>query len=127
MPIIAVESSVHLPESERSGALSTLVASATVLLAIAPPTQLRLRIVDVPPGSFAIGALHGVDGEPWIVAYVDVLEGRPADQVADFMTEFAAVVASVFAVDPGIVRVLVRPYAKQHWQIGRRSAAAAGR
>jgi phenylpyruvate tautomerase PptA (4-oxalocrotonate tautomerase family) len=127
VPIITVESSVHLPESERSSALATLVASATMLLAIAPPTQLRLRITDVPPGSFAIGALDGVDGEPWIVAYVDVLDGRPADQLGDFMTEFAAVVASVFAVDAGIVRVLIRQYAKAHWQIGRRSAAAAGR
>jgi len=127
VPIITVESSVHLPQSERSGALATLVASANELLAIAPPTQLRLRIADVAAGSFAIGALRGVDVEPWIVAYVDVLDGRRADQLTDFMNEFAAVLASVFAVDPAIVRVLIRQYAKQHWQIGRRSAAAAGR
>jgi phenylpyruvate tautomerase PptA (4-oxalocrotonate tautomerase family) len=124
MPIVRVESSVILSGDQRAAALRAMVASAKTLLAIAPPTELRLRIDDVAPASYTAG---DADAAPWVVAYVDVLAGRPDDQLSDFMTEFAAVVASAFAVDVAAVRVLVQNYPKQYWQIGRRSAAASGR
>jgi phenylpyruvate tautomerase PptA (4-oxalocrotonate tautomerase family) len=127
MPIITVETSVILGGDERIAALRTLVASAKLLLAIAPPTELRLRLVDVPAGSYAVGETIADSKDPWIVAYVDVLAGRPDDQLADFMTEFAAVIGDVLHVDVAKVRILVQNIPKQYWQIGRRSAAAAGR
>jgi phenylpyruvate tautomerase PptA (4-oxalocrotonate tautomerase family) len=127
MPIIAVESSVRLPVEQRSAALRTLVASANELLAIVPPTQLRLRIVDVPVDSMAVGEVTASNDEPWIVVFAHVLEGRADAQIAHFMTAFAETVAGVFGVDAGTVRVLVQPYPKAYWQIGRRSAAAVGR
>jgi phenylpyruvate tautomerase PptA (4-oxalocrotonate tautomerase family) len=126
MPIIAIESSVT-PRLARNEALQTLVARANALLEVVPPTQLRLRIVDVPPESAAIGASIASDDEPWVVAFASVLAGRPPEQLATFMTEFAETIAGVFGVDAAKVRVLVQPYAKEHWQIGRRSAAAVGR
>jgi phenylpyruvate tautomerase PptA (4-oxalocrotonate tautomerase family) len=127
MPIVTLETSVMLSGDERTAALRTLVASAKLLLAIAPPTELRLRLVDVPPGTWAVGEAIGDASDPWVVAYVDVLAGRPDDQLADFMTEFAAVIADVLHVDVAKVRILVQNFPKPYWQIGRRSAAAAGR
>jgi phenylpyruvate tautomerase PptA (4-oxalocrotonate tautomerase family) len=75
----------------------------------------------------AIGATIASDEEPWIVASVHVLEGRAPEQLATFMNEFVEALAGVFGVDASKVRVLVHHYAKHDWQIGRRSAAAAGR
>ncbi len=127
MPIITIESSVRLPPEQRRHALASLLETANELLAIVPPTQLRLRIVDVPVETMAIGSAIASAGEPWLVAFVHVLAGRPAEQIARFMDAFADALAGLFGVDAAAVRVLVQPVAKEHWQIGRRSAAAQGR
>jgi phenylpyruvate tautomerase PptA (4-oxalocrotonate tautomerase family) len=127
LPIITIESSVALPAEERTSALRALVTSVDRLLAIAPPTQLRLRIVDVPRESFAVGSVVGSDDEPWVVAYVHVLAGRAEAQLTAFMNEFSESIAAAFGVDLAKVRVLVHHYAKHDWQIGQRSAAASGR
>jgi hypothetical protein len=127
VPIITIESSIHLAPEARTTALRTLVETVNDLLAIAPPTQLRLRIADVPHGSMAIGAMGSTNDEPWIVAYAHVLAGRSDAQIERFMIEFAEAISDLFAVDVSHVRVLVHAYEKQYWQIGRRSAAAAGR
>ena len=127
MPIITIESSVHLPADRRSAALRTLVEAVNDLLAIAPPTQLRLRIVDVPVELTAIGDLSTSNDVSWIVAFAHVLEGRPDEQIASFIADFAGTLGSVFGVDVANVRVLVQHYAKQNWGIGRRTAAAMGR
>jgi phenylpyruvate tautomerase PptA (4-oxalocrotonate tautomerase family) len=119
VPIITIESSVQLTAEQRATALRTLVETVNDLLSIAPPTQLRLRIADVPDASVSI--------EPWVVAHAHVLAGRPDAQLERFMSEFAEAIADLFAVDVSHVRVLVQAYEKQYWQIGRRSAAAAGR
>jgi phenylpyruvate tautomerase PptA (4-oxalocrotonate tautomerase family) len=126
MPIVTIESSVVLAQAERASALRALVTSVDRLLAIAPPTQLRLRIVDVPADSYAIGD-GAVADEPWVVAFVHVLAGREPAQLTTFMTEFSETIAGVFGVDVAKVRVLVHHYAKHDWQIGQRSAAASGR
>ncbi len=127
MPIITIESSVQLAPERRATALRTLVETVNDLLSIAPPTQLRLRIADVPLATMAIGTMTSTSDEPWIVAYAHVLAGRPDAQIERFMSEFAEAISDLFAVDVSHVRVLVQAYEKQYWQIGRRSAAAAGR
>ncbi len=127
MPIITIESSVRLPPEQRRHALGSLVATVNELLAIVPPTQLRLRIVHVPAETMAIGDAIASGDQPWIVAFAHVLAGRPAEQIAHFMSAFADALAEVFGVDAAAVRVLVQPIATDHWQIGRRSAAAQGR
>ena len=127
MPIITIESSVHLTPERRAGALRALVETTNDLLAIVPPTQLRLRIADVPHDTMAIGAETSTHDEPWVVAYVNVLAGRSDAQIERFMVEFAEAISDLFAVDVAHVRVLVQAYEKQFWQIGRRSAAAIGR
>ena len=127
MPIITVESSVALAPEQRTRALQTIVGAVNDLLAIEPPTQLRVRIVDVPLESVAIGDAVASPDEPWIVAYANVLEGRAAEQITDFMSAFAQTLADVFGVEPAKVRVLVQHLPATNWQIGRRSAAALGR
>ncbi len=127
MPIITIESSVPLPPERRPAVLRALVELANDRLAIVPPTQLRLRIVDVPLESIAVGDAIASAGEPWLVAFAHVLDGRPEEQLATFMRDFAGALGDAFGVDAAKVRVLVQPVAKEHWQIGRRSAAVAGR
>ena len=127
MPIITVESSVALAPEQRTRALRTLVATVNDLLAIEPPTQLRVRIVDVPLEDVAIGDVVANPDEPWIVAYASVLEGRDAEQMTDFMSAFAQALADVFGVEPAKVRLIVQLVPTCNWQIGRRSAAALGR
>jgi phenylpyruvate tautomerase PptA (4-oxalocrotonate tautomerase family) len=127
VPIITIESSVPLGAERRAKVLRTLVEAVNELLAITPPTQLRLRIADVPAGTTAIGAATSTHAEPWIVAYAHVLAGRTDAQITHFMNEFAVAIADAFGVDAAHVRVLVQAYEKQYWQIGRRSAAAVGR
>jgi phenylpyruvate tautomerase PptA (4-oxalocrotonate tautomerase family) len=127
MPIITIESSVPLADHERGTALRTLVAAANDMLAITPPTQLRLRIADVDVETIAVGDVTASNDEPWIVAFCNVLAGRSDAQIEAFLSDFAATIASVFRIDVAKVRILVQTYPKQAWGIGRRSAAAVGR
>ena len=126
MPVVIVESSVAAPRSSAE-VIATLVAAVERLLDVTPPTQVRLRLVHVDPGTMAVGAKIGDPAEPWLVAWCSILEGRPEERVTRFITEFAGAVARAYGVEARVVRVLVNEYAKQHWGIGQKTAAALGR
>lgn len=126
MPVVVVESSVAAPRPNAE-LIATLVSAVEELLAVTPPTQVRLRLVHVDPGMMAVGSKIGDPGEPWLVVWCSILEGRPEERVTRFITEFAGVVAAAYGVEARVVRVLVNEYAKMHWGIGQKTAAALGR
>jgi phenylpyruvate tautomerase PptA (4-oxalocrotonate tautomerase family) len=121
MPLVSIESSVALPAHERATVLATLVATVERTLAVQPPTQVRVRLTDVDASTVAVG---DAIGDPWVVAFVHMLEGRPEAAVAAFMSEFAETIARAYGVDVKHVRVLVSTYPKVYWGIGSQSAAA---
>lgn len=125
MPLITVETSI--PASDRAAALATLMAVAERALEIKPPTQVRLRIIDIDPSTALVAHDVADAGNPWLIAHASLLDGRPDAQIERFITEFADAVAACFGADVKHVRVLIQKYSGTTWSIGNRSAAAAGR
>jgi phenylpyruvate tautomerase PptA (4-oxalocrotonate tautomerase family) len=127
VPIITIESSVAPPAGRRAEVLATLVATVERCLDVQPPTEVRLRLIDVDPASAVVGGRPVDAAKPWIVANAQVIVGRPDGVMTDFMATFAETIASCYGVDQRHVRVLVHGYEKQFWGIGGTTAAALGR
>ena len=127
MPIITIESSVPPPAGRRAEILATLVATVERCLDVQPPTEVRLRLVDVDPASAVVGRVPVDGAKPWVVADARVILGRPDAVLTDFMATFADAIAACYGVDQRHVRVLVHGYDKQFWGIGSKTAAALGR
>ena len=127
MPIITIESSVAPPAGRRAEILATLVATVERCLDVQPPTEVRLRLVDVDPANAVVGSAPADAAKPWLVANAQVMLGRPESVVTGFMATFAATIASCYGVEQRHVRVLVQGYEKQFWGIGGKTAAALGR
>jgi 4-oxalocrotonate tautomerase family enzyme len=104
-----------------------LAASVERGLGVRPPSEVRLRLTDVDPSTTVIYNDGGVTGKPWVVANAQILPGRSAATIEDFIASFSDDIALTFGVERTHVRVLIEIVAKELWGIGGRSAALAAR
>jgi 4-oxalocrotonate tautomerase len=127
VPIVRIESSLPLAASARPAALTILAASVERGLNVKPPSEVRLRLIDVDPSTEIIYNGSTVTNKPWVVANAQILPGRTPEVIEAFIRTFSDDIALTFGVDRTHVRVLVDVVAKEHWGIGGRSAAASAR
>lgn len=127
MPIVRIESSLPLAASARPAALLILAASVERGLNVKPPSEVRLRLVDVEPATEIIYNGSTVTSKPWVVANAQILPGRTPDVIEGFIASFSDDLALTFGVERTHVRVLIEIVPKELWGIAGRSAAAAAR
>jgi 4-oxalocrotonate tautomerase len=126
MPIVRVESSIPLPPHMPIADALRAVADAIVRELDVKPVQARVAFVPVDAASVMVAGRYGADMPPYIVAWASILEGRPEEQRAAFVSEMLTVVARCYGVDESVVRVLVTDFPSAHWGIGRAPVTAKG-
>lgn len=126
MPIVRVESSIHLTLEARV-ALLREIAACVVRNMDVHPRQIRASIEAVDASSALVGESLADPASPWLVAWVAILAGRHESKRTALIDELAGVLAAGFGAEEGAVRILIQEYPNVHWGIGRRTAAALGR
>lgn len=126
MPIVRVEYSLPLA-ADRRGDVLAAIADCVVRHLDVHPRQVRALLRYVDPADALVGESATDLANPWLVAWVAILEGRPEAKRIGFIGDLAGVLASEFGAPESAVRVLVQEYPKVHWSIGRQTAAALGR
>jgi len=126
VPIVRVESSIPLPAATSQPEALEAVAECIVRHLDVKPVQVRVAFVNLDPAAVMVAGKPAGEGPPWIVGWVSILEGRPEDVRAAFVSDLLDVLAKCYRVDGSAVRVLVQTYPAVHWGIGRAAAAAKG-
>jgi phenylpyruvate tautomerase PptA (4-oxalocrotonate tautomerase family) len=126
LPIVRIESSIPLPAQTPVADALSAVADVIVRMLDVKPVQVRVAFTPLDAAGVMVAGKHGAGMPPYIVAWASILEGRPEEQRAAFVSEMLAVVARCYRVDESVVRVLVTDFPSVHWGIGRATATAKG-
>jgi 4-oxalocrotonate tautomerase family enzyme len=116
-----------LAASARPAALVILAASVERGLNVKPPSEVRLRLIDVDPSTAVIYNGSTVTNKPWVVANAQILPGRTPEVIEGFIAAFSDDLALTFGVERTHVRVLIEVVAKELWGIAGKSVAASAR
>jgi phenylpyruvate tautomerase PptA (4-oxalocrotonate tautomerase family) len=126
MPIVRIESSIHLAQEHRTALLSEISACIVRNLGV-HPRQVRALIEEIDPAAALVGEQLADATHPWLVAWVSILAGRSEEKRIALLDDLGAVLAAGFGVDDSAVRTLIHEYPNIHWGLGRQPAPAPGR